>query len=565
MTMRTDHTGLSRRGFLRASAFGLGAAVFASPLLAACGDGGGSAGGVSRSGLAAVLPDHVPLTGGVKPDIPSVTGANGAMTEPGYLSYPAELVKTASEVPGAGGSYTAITPLWGAIPPAGNAYYQAVNKALGANIDVHPANGNTYDTTVPTLVAGDKLPDWIQLPSQWNTNFNVGALAAQRFADLTPYLSKGNIRKYPNLAAIATGGWESGAWEGKLYGLPSFTQGDAFSSALFYRKDIFDARGINPDDIKSADDLYHLGAELSAPSANVWAFDVLWLMIQQMYGAPTSGFSADNGKLVHWSESPRTEAALEFAYKLAKSGYVHPSALANDTSNKTQRFYSGNELVTAEGPGQWSVGDAEQGQAANPKFERGAFKLFSADGSTPTIDLGPSTGIVSYLNKRLSPAQIEECLRIANYLAAPFGSTEYQLINFGVEGVHWTSTANGPAYTETGKRDCSQPTYQFLSAPESHVNSPGHDSVTKGYCAWVANAVQYARKPVFWNLNATVPSRFSSASTAQQLKDTVTQVTCGTKTVADFKNAVKTWKSGGGDSMTDWYRTNVLEKYGTGQ
>jgi putative aldouronate transport system substrate-binding protein len=562
--MRTDHTGLSRRGFLRVSALGLGATAFATPLLAACGDGGSAEGGVSKSGLASVLPDHVPLTGGVKPDIPSVTGANGAATEPGYLTYPAHPVTTAGGTPGSGGSYSAITPLWGAIPPAGNAYYKALNKALGANIEVNPANGNTYATTVPTLVAGDKLPDWIQIPSQWNTNFNVGALAATRFADLTPYLSGANIRKYPNLAAIATGGWEAGAWEGKLYGLPSFTQGDAFHSALFYRKDVFEAKGIDPDDVKSADDLYHLGAELSAPKSNVWAFDVLWLMIQQMFGAPT-GFYVDNGKLVHAFESPQTEAALEFAYKLAKSGYVHPSALANDTSNRTQRFYSGNELVTADGPGQWSVSDARQGLAANPKFQRGAFKLFSSDGSTPTIELGPSTGIVSYLNKRLSPKQIEECLRIANYLAAPFGSTEYQLINFGVEGVHWTASDDGPAYTDIGQRDCSQPTYQFLCAPESHVNSPGFKDVTQGYCAWVANAVKYARKPVFWNINATVPTRFSSVSTAQQVNDTITQVTCGTKTVADFKDAVKTWKAGGGDAMVDWYQKNVLDKYGTGQ
>lgn len=561
--MKTHRTEIGRRGFLRISALGLGAAAVATPLLAACGSGGDSAGGVSTSGLAGVLPDHVPFLKGVHPDIPSVTGANGASTEPGYLTYPTNLVTTVDKTPGAGGSYSAITPLWGAIPPAGNAYYQAVNKALGATIDIHPANGNTYATTVPTLVAGGELPDWIQLPSQWNTNFNVGALAATKFADLTPYLSGSNIRQYPNLAAITTGGWQSGAWEGKLYGLPSFTQGDAFQSALFYRKDVFDSRGINPDDIRSADDLYHLGAELSAPTANVWAFDVLWDMIQQMFGAP-SGFYVDKGKLVHAFESPRMEAALEFAYKLAKSGYVHPNALANDTSNKTQRFYSGNELVAADGPGGWNVSDARQGQAANPRYERGAFKLFASDGSTPTISLGPSTGIVSYLNKRLSPTQIKECLRIANYLAAPFGSTEYQLINFGVEGTHWTKSADGPAYTDLGQRDCSQPTYQFLAAPDSHVNSPGYQSVTRGYCAWVANAVKYAYKPVFWNVNVTLPSRFASVSTAQQVNDTITQVTCGTKTVADYKNVVKNWKSSGGDTMVDWYQKNVLDKYGTG-
>ena len=39
-----------------------------------------------------------------------VTGVKGAVTDPGYLTYPTNLVKTVSEVPGSGGSYSAVTP-----------------------------------------------------------------------------------------------------------------------------------------------------------------------------------------------------------------------------------------------------------------------------------------------------------------------------------------------------------------------------------------------------------------------------------------------------------------------
>ena len=49
-------------------------------------------------------------------------------------------MKTVSETPGAGGSYTAITPLWGTIPSANNPFDQAVNQALGATLSVAPAN-----------------------------------------------------------------------------------------------------------------------------------------------------------------------------------------------------------------------------------------------------------------------------------------------------------------------------------------------------------------------------------------------------------------------------------------
>jgi putative aldouronate transport system substrate-binding protein len=563
--MTSDVPGLSRRRLLRDAALGLGvAAVGVGPLLTACGSRPGAEGGVNAAkGLKAALPDYVPFSGGTKPDIPSVTGANGALTDPGYLTYPTDQVKTVTHAPGSGGTYKAITPLWGSIPPADNAYNKAINKALGANLVVSPANGNTYSNTIPTLVAGDKLPDWIQLPSWWNATLNVGELAATKFADLTPYLSGSNITKYPNLAAQPTGGWQAGAWQGKLYGIPSFVTGQSFGGALFYRKDVFDARGINPDEVKTADALLHLGAELTAPRANVWAFDVLWLVIQQMFNVPN--FYLDNGKLRHGFESPQTTAALEFAYKMAKSGYVHPDALAHDTSNETQRFRSGKELVQAGGPGGWSATDAQQGQAANPKYVRGAFKLFSFDGSTPTIQLGTSTSEISYLNKRLSAAQIQECLRIADFLAAPFGSYEYTLINYGVQGVDWTMGAHGPTYTNTGQKEANQVTYQFLCAPQSAVSNPGYDYVTKAYCAWSADTVKYAYKPMFWNMNVTVPARFSSVSTTQQVNDIITQVTCGTKTVSDFQSALKSWKSSGGDAMLAWYQTDVLDKYGNGQ
>lgn len=563
--MHNGGSGLSRRSLLRNTAFGAGAAAVGVPLLAACGSSSSASGGVSSKGLKTSLPDYVPLAAGTKPDIPSVTGANGALTDAGYLNYPANLVKTVSGVPGAGGSYSAITPLWGSIPTAGNAYYQAVDKALGAQLTVNPANGNTYNNTIPTLVAGNKLPDWIQLPSWWNATLNVGELAASKFADLTPHLSGSNIRTYPNLAAIPSGGWEAGAWEGKLYGIPSFVTGQAFGGVLYFRKDVFDAKGIDPAEVKTADDLYHLGAELTAPKANVWAFDVLWLMLQQIYNVPSGGFFVQDGKVHSAFDAPQTVSALEFAYKLAKSGYVHPDALANDTSNATQRFYSGKELVQPGGTGGWNVMDAQSGRAANPAYVRGAFPLFAFDGSTPTIALGPSTSEISYLNKSLSSSQIEECLRIADYLAAPFGSYEYTLINYGVEGADWTMGATGPTYTGTGQKEANEQTYQFLASPQSVVSNPGYASITQAYCAWSAAAVKYAYKPAFWNMNVTVPSRYSSVSTAQEVNDIITQVTCGTKTVGDFQAALKSWKSSGGDAMVAWYQTNVYDTYGAGQ
>src|SRR5262249_37167486 len=152
-------------------------------------------------------------------------------------------------------------------------FYQAMTKALGADLVMKPADGNNYATIVPTMTAAKQLPDWIQLPNWWNSNFNVGGLAGTQIADLTPYLSGDNIKKYPNLAALPTGAWRAGAWGDKLYGIPSYSGGFNIAGTTFYRRDVLEAKGITADQVRSADDLMNLGKELTDAKAGVWAFD----------------------------------------------------------------------------------------------------------------------------------------------------------------------------------------------------------------------------------------------------------------------------------------------------
>jgi putative aldouronate transport system substrate-binding protein len=558
-------TAFTRRGFVTATAGAAGALAF-SPLLAACGNGSNTAKGSTntKTGLAAILPSYK-ASNAVTPDIPIVAGANGAVTDAGYLTYPASPVATVTGVPGSGGSYSSVTPLWGSIPAANNAYYQAVNKALGATINMQPANGNTYNTSVTALTAAKKLPDWIQLPTWWNSTFNVGELTATQLADLTPYLAGDKVLAYPNLAAIPTTAWTAGAWNNKLYGIPSFASGTAFAGCFFYRKDLLvDKLGLSAD-VKSIDDFEALLKECKAANGGIGASDDLWTYLFQPYDIPQK-FTVEGGKLVHKYDTPQFIEALNWAYKVAKAGYIHPDALAGDTSDANTRFYSGKCIISSGGTGAWNLMDAQSGIAANPKYNRQAFYAFSADGkSTPRFFVGAGSSIMSYLNKSLTAAQIKECLAIANYLAAPYGSAEYTLINFGVEGVDYTMTSGGPTYTDKGKTEANQDTYQFLCSPASVVSNPGMDQLTKDYCAWQADAAKRAYKPVFDNSNITVPARLATADTAQAVEDTIKEVYHGLKPVSAFQDALSTWKSSGGTEVINWYQTNVLDKFGAGQ
>ena len=555
---------LDRRRFLELA--GLGAlAVAGGGLVAGCGDAKTTSGPgtTDQSQLQKLLPAFVASTS-VKPDIPSVQGANGFFSDPVFLSYPANPVTTSTGVPGKGGSYTAITPLWGAIPSSsGNSYYDAVNKALGATVKVEPSDGTNYDKVLPTLFAGNKLPDWIQIPS-WNMP-NLGfSDAVNKFADLGPYLSGDAVKAYPNLAAVPSSAWQCCIWNGKLYGLPVYYGGATVAGAMYYRKDIFDKEGINADEIRTPDDLAALGKQLTSASTGRWAFDDIFDGLGQAYKFPVDPnrwVIDDTGKIVHRFETPGFLEALEWEQAMAKAGYIHPDALADKTQDGKQRFWSGKVVINSDGPGAWKGDDAKSGQAANPTYQRQAFKLLSTDGK-PQEFMNPSAGMYSFLNAKLSADQIKECLAIANYLAAPYGSAEWLTVNYGQAGTDYTMVAGNPQLTEKGSKEV-QTTYQFLVTPLTPTTViAGYTQVAKDYAAWEADMVKYAVKPAFYGMNITEPAQYSKLN--QPVVDTVKDVRFGRKPISAFQEALKTWQSQGGNALRSFYE-DIRQKYGTGQ
>ena len=553
---------LNRRRFLSVTASVAGMAALGG--LSGCTGGTPQKVGANSGNLTAALPGYFPSSL-VKPDIASVAGGPDALTDPGFLSYPSNRVATVQGIPGKGGRYTSVTPLWGTVPPADNAFYQAMNQALGVTMDMKPVDGNNYNTIIPTMTASKQLPDWIQLPTWWNSNFNVGELAGSQLADLTPFLAGDKIKKYPNLAAIPTGAWKVGAWGDKIYGIPSFSTGFAVPGTVYYRRDVLEGRGITADQVKSADDYMRLGKELTDAKAGVWAFGDVWTYLAPAWGVPFK-WKVDGGKLIHKYEMPEFLEALDWHNKLAAAGYVHPDSISGDSANGKVRFYSGKVLIGGDGTGAWNLADQQSGQAANPSYRRASFDFISADGKgTPGVDMGASTSFLSYLNAKLKPEQIEELLAVANYLAAPYGSTEYTLVNFGVEGVHYAMTDGVPTPTDAGKKEVQAQTFPFLGSAPAVLSNPGGESVTKDYAAWQAANVKHLRKPVFWGMNISMPRAMAIADTAQAVEDAIKDCYHGKKTVAEVKETINSWKSSGGDKLIQWTDENVLQKYGTGQ
>ncbi|MCX4768505.1 extracellular solute-binding protein [Streptomyces sp. NBC_01285] len=524
------------------------------PLLAACG-GSGSGSGTKEGtttgkALKKVVPAYAPLNL-VEPDVASVNGSS-----PGFTTLPDPLVTSVKSVPGKGSEFRVMTPLWGTVPKKNNPYYTAVNKAVGATLDFDPQDGNTYQDKIGAVLAGSDIPDVMTIPG-WNMQGQIRNAITAKFADLSPYLAGDAVKKYPNLANIPTGAWQYSVFGGKLRGLPMPTP--VIGNAIFYRKDLIGS-GTVP---ASADDLLAFGKEYTAPRKKVWAFDDLWTCIQKIYGLLPDAphyWQLENGKLVHKIETKEYREALAFARKLHDGGYVHPDAEANKDADSKIRFTSGHVVMYNDGTGGWKGMVTEQA-TANAKFDMQALDFFSHDGGKPVLWQDDPAGIFTFLSKKLSTARIEEFLAIADYAAAPYGTKEFMLTNYGVKGTHYTLKDGAPAYTPQGVQEAQPSTFLFLASPPASIAYPDQPQLAKDYAAWMARQAPHVKKPLFFGMQIVEPQRYASLYTP--FDDLQKDIRRGRKKVSDIDDAVNTWKKSGGEKLRAWYQ-DILDKNGSG-
>lgn len=555
--MRYEATvGMSRRDFLAAMAAGA-AAVSGASLLEACATGSSSGvGGTNTlSQLAGVLPDYVPV-GLVKPDLPGVNGSAAA-----FLKWPTSPVR-AIKSPPATGSVTAMTPAWWAIPPSQNAYYDAVNKRLGANVTFSIVNGNDYGTKIDAVLAGKQLPDITVIPSwNWPPGFTEATVAL--FADLSDHLKGSKVRKFPFLANLPTGAWGYGAFNNRLYGIPF--PNSLFGVIPFYRKDIFDQLGVAPP--KTADELYNLCKTVTKPSANRWAVGDIFQEVKRIFGVPQDWRIESSGKLTYYIETSEFEAAVAFMTRLYHDGFVHPTIVAGQTSQEKDLFESGRLLIYKDGTGAWHEA-LERNRPSNPSFDMQGWAPFSHDGKAkPFYPINTPGGIYSFINKNLSSDRIEELLGIANWCAATLGTEEYTLMTFGVQGVHWTPGPGGvPQPTDQGKREVTF-TYGFLAGRPDEISEPQYPDYVKDMHAWQANAAKYVVKSPVYGLNIEEPSDISAFkpkepgnAQALPIDNKVSDIFHGRAPVSDLEAAVKDWARNGGDRYRAFYASILTKK-----
>ncbi|MEU8234079.1 extracellular solute-binding protein [Actinoplanes sp. NPDC048967] len=553
----TPPTGPSadRRGFL--SLLGLGAVAVASGgTLAGCGDKA-TRGGATQNldKLSGLIPEQKAFPGMPQPDI------KGTRPVPdGYTTYPAELVDAIAEKPGTGGpAIRAMVPVWGPAPPSGksNSYLTAINAELGATVDFSAQDGLAYADKLGAILGARDVPDLLCVPN-WEVEklarFSdaVGAL----FEDLTPYLQGSAVQAYPMLATFPAGAWRESCWNGRLMAVPNPTDGP-FPWALFQRKDLLDKAGLTAP--KSIDELFAVGKEVTNPGKGVWAYSDIFAMVQMFHKAPGTKegwrLKADGTPEFKY-ETAEFRQAAEVMARLYKAGYVHPDIMASKGADAKQLLQSGKILFHQDGPGMWQPMQAEQ-QKITPGFDIQPVPLFSATGGDPLAWGDDKPISYLFIKKGLGKARVEELLRIINWCSAPFGTKEFDLREFGVEGKHSTRDAAGPVKTELGFKEI-QNQYFFISGRSPVLPPyPQTPQFVPQVLAYSNETVKYLEKDPWDGLKFEFPAKFKAANVPTQ--DKITDILRGRRPLTDLDTVVKEWRAAGGDEARQMLATALAD------
>ena len=289
---------------------------------------------------------------------------------------------------------------------------------------------------------------------------------------------------------------------GKVYLLP--IQQYRVGPIMFNNSGIWDSE-IGPNYApKDADDFKRVLLQLDPPQENRWAIggppqqvtgiQFAFGPIAQLFGAPNGWQLGADGKLVRDRETEAYKAAVGYVRDLYAAGVYDPDQPTYNVSIARNNYLASKLVVVQESFGGGWTDLWLRGRSQNPPAKFNFMVPFAAQaGVKPTHFMTPGFLLANGFRKA-SPDKIEELLRVCNWLAAPFGTQEDLLVQYGVEGTDYTLDAAGnPVPTSVGPANSLYVGWQFIVAPPVGAVLPRSAGLRQGQPAGAAGAAGVRR------------------------------------------------------------------------
>jgi putative aldouronate transport system substrate-binding protein len=529
----TTGRSLTRRSVLLGGA-SVAAAVTGGGLLSGCSEPPSEE--VAQANAAVKLPTYKKVTV-VDPDLPG-----DDILLDGYLKYPAEVQPSFDGQVGDGKPITFMTNIPAAIPPAvdKNAFWQELNKRLGSELQITMAPNADYGDKFATMIAGGDLPDVLNIPPG---TVQLPALMEAKCTNLTEQLSGDAALNYPNLASLPSEAWRGCVFNGAIYGIPvvrmmSRTQGPLFRADLLAEKGITDPAPAN------FQEFFDLCAEVTEPKANRWAWAIApTSYIRQMLGIPNN-WQQDGGKFTHAFEAEGNEEAFEAVRRMNEAGLLNPDAFTSGGEKRKEWFGGGTALFDHDSFVAWNQYYADNTGVEG--FSVDMLRVPGFDGGEGTPWMGSALNSITAFKKD-SEHSVETLLKLADWMATPFGSEEYLFRKYGVEGTHFDFDGTDPIPNKTGVLETGIGLQYICDIPMA-LYLPGNPEVPERQ-----HALQTDLKPKL--INDDSYGLYSEAKVSKGgeidglLNDLATQIMLGEEEASAWAPAVQEWRDGGGDQI----------------
>jgi len=546
---------LTRRSFVLRSAILAAGAAFGSSLVAACsapipGTGGSSSTAKSTASQKLQLPTLLPVQG-AKPDLPGTD-----IIPPGYTVYPRERFKAVPTPPGKGGDVTLVTTFSNPVAPyESNTLWQGISKAINVNLKLNLVPFSDYSFgKFQTIVAGDDLPDLLFVPIG-GVIPELPSFLESKCADLTQFLSGDAAKDFPYLANLPTLSWKNAVFNGKIFGVPIALS--VFYWALWVHQMFLDEVGGQMP--KSSDDFKRMLVELTRPQAglygigfevgNRYAYSLTTTggtFFPAIFGAPNN-WAESGGKFTKDFETEEFKASVGFARDMWAAGVIDPNTTYT-TPTAGNAFYGRKlafrfmGLVSAVYEGAPTIVTG-----MNPPYNAKLVPAFPGQaGGKPSYNFGPGYFGLTVLRKA-STERVKELLGVLNLLAAPIGSEEHLLKNYGAEGLDYKFDDNGhPVPTAQGVANLIPWGSAINAAPVLYsARRPDYAAHLQDVEKQLGSVGKYDASVGLYSAT----NQRSGVAIQFRFADGMIDIVSGRRPLSDFDALLREWKTGGGDTI----------------
>lgn len=528
---------ISRRSLLVASALSSGAALTGG--MTACTTGPSVDSNKGSANAKVTLPEYLPVNL-TKPDLP---GNEDLMS--GYYRYPRDPKPVFDTPPASGlGKISILYATFVAAAPRAdrNSFYAQLQTDIGAELDITAIPAGAYAAKFQTAVASGDLPDIMgfSLPAP-----DQPKVMEKLFADLGPYLTGDAAKEYPFLANIPTVSWRPTVANGTIYAVPQ--PRSVAGAAVYYRKDLFDQLGVNPEP-GDYQEFVEMMKAVTDPQKNRWAFSnpmTMLPILQGMQGGP-NGWVEEGGAFTSAWGDERVKRAIACVTDMVKQGLFHPGSNSASYTQHRDFFFAGHTVILGDGYAGWDlfVRQLGGGEAGTAKLGLLIAPAFDGGGDGPHL-AGTGYQALTVIKKGLGESKTRKLLNVLNFLAAPVGSAEHLRRKFGVAGADFTWVDDLPELTKQGSTNFLDLQY-VVDAPT--IIGPGVREGVDRQHAWhkrtVANLV---RDPSIGLYSDTLSRK--GVALNRIMSDVINGIVFGRNSMSDYDVAYRKWRTDGGAAI----------------